>query len=129
MHLTAEARRSLGISPGDVQRAQARVAREDLAILGLRYRDDCVSSREKFATLAGLFPRHFIPHEISAYERPGQWQLPPKSHATLTHNWLPAPGGTVPCAVSRRDGAIPRDYPPLVAFRRVAAFLHARLAE
>jgi dienelactone hydrolase len=83
--------RSLGMSEEEVACVRARVSREDLTVLGLRFSHDKLSPAARFKTLERLLGTNFVAVELdSSTGNPHGFRS--AAHCVLTEEFVDAPG-------------------------------------
>jgi dienelactone hydrolase len=88
--VTAARRRSIDISPDELEVVRGRCAAGDLQVLGLRFRGDRISPAERFAFLTEHLGGAFVAVELDdAAARPDA-AVPP--HSVLTEHLVDTPG-------------------------------------
>lgn len=87
---TARARRSIDLSPADLDAVANRCAAEGLQVLGLRFRGDRLVPAERFAFLAERLGDAFVAVEIDDAAANPEGVLPP--HSVLTEHLIDEPG-------------------------------------
>ena len=88
--LTARAKRSIDISPADLDIVKGRCAAEGLQVLGLRFRGDRLVPAERFAYLAEQLGDAFVAVEIDDDAANPDAAMAP--HSVLTEHLVDAPG-------------------------------------
>ncbi len=97
--LTRRARRSIDISPADLDVVKGRCAAEDLQVLGLRFTTDRAVPAERFRFLADQLGDAFVAVEIDgAHANPDA--LAP-AHSVLTEHLVDEPGQPTRAALDR----------------------------
>jgi dienelactone hydrolase len=105
--ITAAGRASIAVTDEDLARAQAR-NKAGVRLLCLRFSNDCISPRERFAAIEASFPANFEGIVIPSPD--ARWGIPTNAHAVLTEHFSDADG-----------------HPTRHARDRVIAFLKERL--
>jgi dienelactone hydrolase len=88
--LTTRAKRSIDISPADLDIVKRRCAAEGLQVLGLRFRGDRLVPRERFEYLAEQLGDAFVAVEIDDDAANPDAAMSP--HSVLTEHLVDAPG-------------------------------------
>jgi dienelactone hydrolase len=88
--LTTRAKRSIDISPADLDIVKRRCAAEGLQVLGLRFRGDRLVPRERFAYLAEQLGDAFVAVEID--DDAANPDAAMSAHSVLTEHLVDAPG-------------------------------------
>lgn len=87
-----KARRGLYLSDQDLATVQDRMAAEpDLCVLGLRFNDDKLVPRERFAHLREALGDRFVGVEIDS-SKGNPWGHPRSAHSVLTEHLVDEPG-------------------------------------
>lgn len=89
---------AIDASPYEISCARERFEKEDLSLIGLRFRSDKLVPDERFATYAREFGDRFEPHEFDdADSAPGLVN----AHSVLTVNLIDEPGSKTKLAEER----------------------------
>jgi dienelactone hydrolase len=87
-----KARRGLYLSDQDLAAVQDRMAAEpDLCVLGLRFSDDKLVPRERFAHLREALGDRFVGVEVDS-SKGNPWDHPRSAHSVLTEHLIDEPG-------------------------------------
>lgn len=98
--LSKRHRADLGVSDEDLARVRARVERDDLCVLGLRFTGDKVAPHERFARLADELGDNFVGVEIDS--SPGNPDGYRKgAHSVLTADLVDAEGSATRAALDQ----------------------------
>lgn len=89
--VSKKARASIHLSPEDLRAVQARVAADDICVLGLRFTNDRAVPAERFASLRRELGEGFIGVEIDSSEG-NQWSIPTNAHSVVTEHLVDEPG-------------------------------------
>jgi dienelactone hydrolase len=88
--LTKKRRRTIDISPGDLDIVKRRCANDGLKVIGLRFKGDKFVPPERFAFLKEQLGPAFVAIELDdKYANPDS---PVKPHSPLTHHLIDMPG-------------------------------------
>jgi dienelactone hydrolase len=89
--MTAKTKADLQLSPDDLATIKARVADDDLCVLGLRFTGDRFCRPERFARFREELGDAFVGVELDS--SPGNaWGHPRSAHAVLTEHLVDEPG-------------------------------------
>ena len=88
--LSERSRRALAITDADLRAATTR-ATSGMSLLGLRFSDDKLCPRERFATLRQTFGPAFREIEIDS-SKGNRWGIRPNSHCVLTEDFVDETG-------------------------------------
>jgi hypothetical protein len=88
--LSERSRRALAITDADLRAATTR-AKCGMSLLGLRFSDDKLCPRERFATLRQTFGPAFREIEIDS-SKGNRWGIRPNSHCVLTDDFIDEAG-------------------------------------
>jgi hypothetical protein len=88
--LTARSKRSIDISPEDLEVVKGRCAAGELRVLGLRFRGDRLVPAERFRFLADELGDAFVAVELDDDDANPDSALPP--HSVLTEHLVDEPG-------------------------------------
>jgi dienelactone hydrolase len=105
--ITAAGRASMAVTDEDLARAQAR-NKAGVRLMCLRFSNDRISPRERFAAIEAAFAANFEGIVIPSPD--ARWGIPANAHSVLTENFSDADG-----------------HPMRLARDRVIAFLKERL--
>ncbi len=97
--LTARSRRSIDISPADLEVVKDRCAAEDLQVLGLRFTGDRLVPAERFRFLADELGDAFVAVEIDDEHANPEGVMSP--HSVLTEHLIDEPGQPTRAALDR----------------------------
>ena len=97
--LTARAKRSIDISPEELEIVKGRCAAEGLQVLGLRFRGDKLVPAERFAFLADQLGDAFVAIELDDDSANSEAVMKP--HSVLTEHLVDEPGQPTLAAVDR----------------------------
>lgn len=89
--VSKKARASIHLSPEDLRAVQARVADDDICVLGLRFTNDRAVPAERFASLRRELGDGFIGVEIDSSEG-NHWSIPSNAHSVVTEHLVDEPG-------------------------------------
>src|SRR2546430_10018031 len=88
--LSRRSREALAVTHAGMSAAVAR-ARSGATLLGLRFSDDRLCPRERFATLRRAFGPRFVEIEIDS-SRGNRWGIRPNAHSLLTDDFVDESG-------------------------------------
>jgi dienelactone hydrolase len=90
--LSGSRKRDMAISDADLAKVKTRMADDEgLCVLGMRFTDDSLVPRERFARLREELGDRFVGVEIDS-SKGNKWRIPSNAHSVVTEHFVDEPG-------------------------------------